>query len=94
MALAVNYSQAALFGASPFQPLALAGDERPRGRVREFGNLSLAVVHDAGHFVAADQPDLALEVFRRAIGAVDVATGQRSAADAAVPFAPDSPIRP
>ncbi len=66
-------------------------DGQQSGQVREFGNFSFAVVHDAGHFVAADKPDVALELFRRAVGGVDLATGRRLVSDETIPFAPDTP---
>jgi len=90
VSLALNHSQAAFFRAAPYQPL-VAGGER-LGRVREYGNLSFAVVDGAGHFVPAEKPELALEVFRRAVAGLDVATGQRAAGNATMPFAPDTPL--
>ena len=66
-----------------------------QGRVREFGNLSFAVVHEAGHLVSTDKPDVALELFRRAVRGKDLATGERDGANVVVgglPFAPDPPF--
>jgi len=90
VSLALNHSQAAFFRAAPYEPLVL-GSER-LGRVREYGNLSFAVVDDAGHFVPAEKPELALEVFRRAVAGLDVGTGKRPAGNEKIPFPPDTPL--
>lgn len=73
MSLAVNYSQARLFRASSYVRLNVDGIDH--GIVREYGNLSFAVVYDAGHMVPIDKPDVALEIFRRSMFGVDIATG-------------------
>ena len=90
VSLALNHSQSALFRAAPYQPLYL-GKERV-GRVREYANLSFAVVDDAGHFVPAEKPGLALEMFRRALSGLDIATGKKAAGNATIPFPPDTPL--
>lgn len=90
MSLALNYTQAAFFRASPYRALRLGKGEP--GKVREYGNLSFALVYGAGHFAAADQPSLALELFRRSVHGVDLATGQTAVGNSTIPFAPDSPV--
>jgi hypothetical protein len=61
-------------------------------KVREYGNLSFAVVHDAGHFLPFDKPALALEMFRRVVTNLDLPTGCGPTNSTAVPFVPDSPL--
>lgn len=78
------------FRATPYQPLVF--HEAPYGKVREHGNFSFAVVYDAGHFVPADKPDLALELFRRAISGLDISTGLLPVSNSTIPFAPDTPV--
>lgn len=46
------------------------------GMVREHGNLSFARVYQAGHAVAAYQPETVWRIFQRATARRDVATGQ------------------
>ena len=93
VSLALKHSQAALFRATPYQPLELPDHDQPRqGRVREFGNLSFAVIHDAGHFVPAEKSDVALELLKRAISGVDLATGLRAAGNTTIPFPADTPL--
>ncbi|CAK7210162.1 hypothetical protein SEUCBS140593_000738 [Sporothrix eucalyptigena] len=92
VSLALNHSQANLFRTTPYTPLVF-GDAGPDyGKVREFGNLSFAVVHDAGHFVSFDQPALALELFRRAMASLDLPMGRGPTNSSAFPFVPDSPL--
>lgn len=92
VSLRLNYSQSLLFGATPYVDLTVDGAQR--GVVREFGNLSFALVFDAGHLIPTYKPDVALEIFRRAIDDRDVATGLHAVgSDETVPFPPDTPIR-
>ncbi|CAK7223248.1 hypothetical protein SCUCBS95973_005113 [Sporothrix curviconia] len=92
VSLAVNYSQAPLFRATPYTPLVF-GDAADYGKVREQSNLSFAVVKDAGHFVPFDQPALARELFRRAMAGLDLPTGRRPTnSSAAFPVVLDSPL--
>ncbi|KAF2104278.1 alpha/beta-hydrolase, partial [Rhizodiscina lignyota] len=46
------------------------------GAVRQYGNLSFTRVYDAGHLVAAYQPETAFTLFTRIIQGVDISTGQ------------------
>lgn len=46
------------------------------GVVREFGNLSFSRIYDAGHLVAAYQPETAFTVFSRVIKGTGVSLGQ------------------
>ncbi|OAA64467.1 Peptidase S10, serine carboxypeptidase [Niveomyces insectorum RCEF 264] len=85
VSLALNYSQASAFQATSYTNLSFSGPPPPDtsgasngntdgysyGLVREHGNLSFAVVYDAGHFVSLDQPALASELFRRAVTGLD-----------------------
>jgi len=45
------------------------------GQVRQYGNLSFSRVYQSGHEVPAYQPQTAYEIFRRAMGGLDIATG-------------------
>jgi Serine carboxypeptidase len=63
------------------------------GEVREDGNFSFVRIFDAGHFIPIDKPDVALELFRRAIQGLDIATGvDLIGEDIPVPFPQDEPI--
>jgi hypothetical protein len=93
VSLALKHSQAALFRAMPYQPLEMHDQEPPqKGRVREYGNLSFVVVYDAGHFVPAEKPDVALELLKRAISGMDLATGLRPISNVTLPFPADTPV--
>lgn len=45
------------------------------GLVRQYGNFSFARVYQAGHLVPSYQPEAAYEIFMRALGGRDIATG-------------------
>ncbi|OMP88555.1 Carboxypeptidase S1-like protein B [Diplodia seriata] len=74
VALALDYGAAARFTAAAYAPFVVDGVER--GEVREAGGLSFVKVYGAGHLVTRDQPRAALELFRRAVGGWDIATGR------------------
>jgi serine carboxypeptidase len=90
VSLAINHTQAAFFRAAPYRPLVLGQDHL--GRLREYGNLSFVVVDDAGHYVTAEKPALALEIFRRAVSGLDIATGEKQSGNVTIPFPPDTPL--
>ena len=91
VSLAINYAQSSLFRAAAYQPLLFNGAQY--GRVREYGNLSFAVLSDAGHLVPADQPEASLELFRRALAGLDLASGRSPVSDqTGLPFTPDPPL--
>lgn len=91
VSLTANYSQSVFFRGTSYKPLVFGGEEH--GKVREYGNLSFVVVHEAGHFVPAEKPDVALEIFRRAIEGRDIAEGRTNVGDqAAIPFPADTPL--
>ena len=91
VSLAINYAQSSFFRAAAYQPFFFNGAQY--GRVREYGNLSFAVLSDAGHLVPADQPEASLELFRRALAGLDLASGRRLVSDQTeLPFTPDPPL--
>lgn len=91
VSLAVNYSQAPFFHSSSYVRVTV--DSIDHGIVREYGNFSFAVVYDAGHMVPTDKPDVALEIFRRSISGLDIATGLMSVSNqTSVPLTPDEPV--
>ena len=91
VSLAINYAQSPLFRAAAYQPFLFNGAQY--GRVREYGNLSFAVLSDAGHLVPADQPEVSLELFRRALAGLDLASGRSPVSDQTeLPFTPDPPL--
>ncbi|KIH88504.1 hypothetical protein SPBR_07708 [Sporothrix brasiliensis 5110] len=103
VSLALTYTQSFLFQATPYTPLSFDDPDSPdygsgnrkgraQGKVREYGNLTFAVVYDAGHFLPVDKPALALEMFRRAVTNMDLSTGRDPTNSTAVPFVPDSPL--
>ena len=88
---AVNYTQSAFFRESGYKPLSIGGIET--GKVKEYDNFSFVVVYEAGHFVPAEKPDVALEIFRRAMEGLDIAEGQTKVTDqTAIPFPADTPL--
>ncbi|MCJ1358428.1 MAG: hypothetical protein MMC33_008428 [Icmadophila ericetorum] len=46
------------------------------GVVRQYGNLSFSRIYDAGHLIAAYQPETAFTVFTRIIMGTDISTGE------------------
>lgn len=46
------------------------------GEVRQYGNFSFMRIYEAGHEVPFYQPEASLELFRRVLGNLDIATGQ------------------
>ncbi|KAK0609170.1 Carboxypeptidase S1-like protein A [Lasiodiplodia hormozganensis] len=74
VSLALNHSHAAHFRAAGYAPFVVDGDEY--GVVREYGNLSFTRVYEAGHLVPYHQPKASLELFRRAVNGLDIATGK------------------
>ncbi len=91
VSLAVNYAETSSFRNASYQPFIFNGAQY--GRVREYGNFSFVIVTDAGHLVPTDKPDAALELFKRAITNVDIASGQKLVANqTTLPFAPDPPF--
>lgn len=77
ISLAVNYTHSAEFAASGYAPFMIgsATDQREAGEVRQYGNFSFIRVYEAGHEVPYYQPEAALEMFKRTILGLDIATG-------------------
>ena len=46
------------------------------GEVRQYGNFSFMRIYEAGHEVPFYQPEASLELFRRVLGNLDIATGE------------------
>ncbi|KAL8664632.1 MAG: hypothetical protein Q9202_002902 [Teloschistes flavicans] len=70
---ALNYTNKAEFAAAGYVPFTVGGTEY--GEVREYGNFSFTRIYEAGHEVPFYQPEASLELFRRVLGKVDIATG-------------------
>jgi hypothetical protein len=51
------------------------------GKTRQVGNFSFSRVYQAGHAVAAYQPETVLRIFKRALLGKDVATGEKDAGE-------------
>lgn len=69
----LNYTHTAEFAKTGYVPFTVDGTEY--GEVRQYGNLSFLRVYEAGHEVPYYQPLASLELFKRVLGRVDVATG-------------------
>ncbi|PGH01607.1 hypothetical protein GX51_05172 [Blastomyces parvus] len=77
VSLAVNYSQSHAFRNAGYEEIVLSNNSnRTWGAVRQHGNFSFSRVYQAGHTVPAYQPELALELFRRSLFHLDLATGK------------------
>lgn len=77
ISLAVNYTHSAEFAAAEYAPFIIgsATDPSEAGEVRQYGNFSFLRVYESGHEVPFYQPEAALEMFRRTILNLDIATG-------------------
>ncbi|CZT08422.1 hypothetical protein WAI453_007252 [Rhynchosporium graminicola] len=71
--LAVNYTHKAEFAAAGYTPFMVDGTEY--GEVRQRGNFSFTRVYEAGHEVPYYQPIASLELFRRTLLGLDLASG-------------------
>lgn len=93
VSLALNYTQSIFFRGTPYVPLQSGGKES--GKVREFGNLSFAVVYEAGHSIPVDNPGVAVDLYNRAIRGRDLATGEKNLTEIVqIPLIPDLPSTP
>ncbi|KAK7569886.1 Alpha/Beta hydrolase protein [Phyllosticta citricarpa] len=77
VSLAINYTHAPQFRAAGYTPFIVNGTDF--GAVRQYGNFSFLRIYNAGHLVPYYQPLASLEMFRRSIEGLDVATGIRMA---------------
>lgn len=69
----MNYTHTAEFHAAGYTPFEVDGTEY--GEVRQYGNFSFLRVYESGHEVPYYQPIAALEMFRRVLLGVDLASG-------------------
>ncbi|KAI9841936.1 MAG: hypothetical protein M1838_003343 [Thelocarpon superellum] len=74
ISLAVNYTHADEFAAANYAPFVV--DDVEYGEVRQYGNFSFLRVYEAGHEVPYYQPEASLEMFRRTLLGLDIATGK------------------
>ncbi|KAJ6442041.1 carboxypeptidase S1 [Purpureocillium lavendulum] len=63
------------FPAAGYAPI-IVNDSYVGGEVRQFGNLSFSRIYQAGHAVAAYQPETAFQVFARILLGTSVSTGK------------------
>lgn len=73
VSLAINYTNSVEFAAAGYTPYTVSGTEY--GEVRQYGNFSFLRIYEAGHEVPYYQPEASLEMFRRVLLGLDVATG-------------------
>ncbi len=93
MSLAIKHPDAVLFQKKDYEQATFGG--KTVGKVREYGNLSYSVVYNSGHLVPMSVPEYALDMFRRAIGWQDMATGTRDVrTHQIIPLTPDPPVDP
>lgn len=76
VSLAVNYTHSAEFRAAGYAPFVVDGTEY--GEVRQYGNFSFLRMYEAGHEVPFYQPLASLEMFKRVLDNVDLATGEEA----------------
>lgn len=74
--LAVPWARQAEFAAAGYVPL-VTSDGRTEGMTRQIGNFSFTRVFQAGHEVPSYQPVASYDIFMRALGGWDIATGRR-----------------
>lgn len=79
ISLAIDYKFTPQFHAAGYEPLR-TNSSYIGGLVRQYGNLSYSRVFQAGHMVPSWQPETSLEVFNRALGNRDIATGTKDTA--------------
>lgn len=75
VSLKVNYTNAEQFRAAGYAQL-MGSNGTVGGMTRQAGNFSFTRVFQAGHSVPAYQPGIALDIFRRAMNHMDIATGK------------------
>ncbi|KAM7197912.1 carboxypeptidase S1 A-like protein [Naviculisporaceae sp. PSN 640] len=66
------------FRQAGYANISIGGTSSGKGVVRQAGRLSFSRVFDAGHNVAAYQPDVVFNIFERAMSGKDVATGEKN----------------
>lgn len=74
VSMEIDYIHSGAFRAAPYAPFTVDGIEY--GEVRQYGNFSFTRIYEAGHEVPFYQPVAALEMFRRVLGNVDIASGE------------------
>ncbi|PGH00730.1 hypothetical protein GX51_05611 [Blastomyces parvus] len=85
VSLAIDYADSDKFKAAGYADIRVNGTFNV-GQVRQYGNLSYARIHQAGHEVPSYQPEGSLKIFNRVLFNKDIATGE---IDTAKPL-PDS----
>lgn len=77
VSLSAVYPEATSFRNSGYAPIT-TNSSYEGGFVRQYGNFSFSRVFEAGHSVAAYQPETVFRIFERAIFGKDIATGETS----------------
>ena len=72
----MDFPSAPSFRQAGYAPL-VTNSSYNGGLVRQHGNVSFSRVFEAGHAVAADQPETMYQVFQRSMFGMDVATGKQ-----------------
>lgn len=72
--LSVPWASQEGFSSAGYTPLVMS-PVHSGGLTRQFGNLSFTRVYQAGHLVPSYQPEVAYEIFMRALRGKDIATG-------------------
>lgn len=72
----VPYSGFEEFGNAGYVDIKATRSQRVGGSVRQHGNFSFSRVYQAGHQVPAYQPEIAYDIFMRAMFNKDIATGE------------------
>ncbi|KAK0614703.1 Alpha/Beta hydrolase protein [Immersiella caudata] len=90
VSLVMNHPGSARFREAGYAPIRTNGSYNG-GLVRQHGNLSFSRVFQAGHHVAAYQPETVYRIFKRAMFRKDVATGD---VDATEGYSTSGPLSP
>lgn len=77
VSLVMSYPEANQFRAAGYEPITTSATYTG-GLVRQHGNISFSRVFEAGHSVAAYQPETFFHIFQRAMFGKDIATGDIS----------------
>ena len=77
MSLALNYSEAAEFKATGYEPF-IAGNGTEYGEGRQYGRFSFLRIYESGHEVPYYQPEAALAFFKRVLGNLVLADGSEA----------------
>ncbi|KAI9814390.1 MAG: hypothetical protein M1827_003246 [Pycnora praestabilis] len=77
LSLSIPHTHAPSFLAAGYTNLLLPNGQPAGAQVRQHYNLSFTIVHNAGHAVSIQRPNITYAIFNRANAGMDIATGTR-----------------